>query len=410
MAWQPILTPRSVLLLLFVVGVILAPLGGGMLYASNQVRGGVPVFCLTLQKVQELLIDYSHCSNDAESDYTAMPDKYVQYSFKTNASANQSPSVSWKTTTNDTTGRPVCSLMFTVPSDLHPTVFLYYKLTNFYQNHRRYVKSIWEDQLNGQAVAPHDLTGDDRCDPMAIAPNGKAYYPCGLIANSYFNDSFHSPRLLNARGGSSSAVTYNMTDKGIAWDSDKRRFQRTKYNASQIEPPPNWKLMYPDGYTEDNLPNLHEWESLMNWMRTAGLPTFSKLALRNDDEIMTAGTYAMDIEDSMASALCVANIFFLDFDVLAYKGTKSVLISTMTVIGGRNPFLGIAYIAVGGLCVLLGLLFLAGHLIKPRRLGDHRYLRWNEDSSNHTGASRPGKSSGSSAAAVATSTATSRPH
>lgn len=34
--------------------------------------------------------------------------------------------------------------------------------------------------------------------------------------------------------------------------------------------------------------------------------------------------------------------------------------------GGKNPFLGIAYIVVGGLCILLGAVFLATHLIKPR--------------------------------------------
>lgn len=49
-----------------------------------------------------------------------------------------------------------------------------------------------------------------------------------------------------------------------------------------------------------------------------------------------------------------------------YGGTKAILISTRTVMGGRNPFLGIAYIVVAGVCVLLGALFTATHLIKPR--------------------------------------------
>jgi hypothetical protein len=49
-----------------------------------------------------------------------------------------------------------------------------------------------------------------------------------------------------------------------------------------------------------------------------------------------------------------------------YTGTKSILISTRTVMGGKNPFLGIAYIVVGGICIIFGAIFTATHLIKPR--------------------------------------------
>lgn len=49
-----------------------------------------------------------------------------------------------------------------------------------------------------------------------------------------------------------------------------------------------------------------------------------------------------------------------------YGGQKSILISTRTVVGGKNPFLGIAYIVVGGLCILLGTVFTLTHLVKPR--------------------------------------------
>ena len=67
--------------------------------------------------------------------------------------------------------------------------------------------------------------------------------------------------------------------------------------------------------------------------------------------------------------------------------------------GGKNPFLGIAYVVVGGLCVVLGAIFAIRHLFKPRfvtyspiaryevvvlklycrKLGDHTYLSWNND-------------------------------
>lgn len=37
-AWQPVLTPRSVLPTFFIIGVIFAPVGGLLYWASNNVR------------------------------------------------------------------------------------------------------------------------------------------------------------------------------------------------------------------------------------------------------------------------------------------------------------------------------------------------------------------------------------
>ena len=81
----------------------------------------------------------------------------------------------------------VCLIRFTVPTDFTPPVMLYYRLTNFYQNHRRYVKSVDEGQLKGENKTAAQLSSDGGCTPLTVAPNGKPYYPCGLIANSLFN-------------------------------------------------------------------------------------------------------------------------------------------------------------------------------------------------------------------------------
>lgn len=83
--------------------------------------------------------------------------------------------------------------------------------------------------------------------------------------------------------------------------------------------------------------------------------------------------------------------------------------------GGKNSFLGIAYIAVGGLCVLMGVFFTLAHLVKPRyvriecnwltssncdrKLGDHTYLSWNNNDAQSTATStgreaRPGTQHG----------------
>lgn len=63
-------------------------------------------------------------------------------------------------------------------------VYVYYELQNFYQNHRRYVKSRNDKQLAGTMYTDPAQLSD--CDPLRTV-NGKVLDPCGLIANSYFN-------------------------------------------------------------------------------------------------------------------------------------------------------------------------------------------------------------------------------
>lgn len=78
-----------------------------------------------------------------------------------------------------------CTITFSIPMELSSPIYLYYQLTNFYQNHRKYVKSLNYNQLNGDTITPSDA--DASCAPVGTSPDGKIYYPCGLIANSMFN-------------------------------------------------------------------------------------------------------------------------------------------------------------------------------------------------------------------------------
>ena len=77
-----------------------------------------------------------------------------------------------------------CTISFTAPSDMKAPVFVYYQLTNFYQNHRRYVQSRSAEQLAGSLLGASSLS---LCSPLITAANGKVLHPCGLIANSFFN-------------------------------------------------------------------------------------------------------------------------------------------------------------------------------------------------------------------------------
>lgn len=79
-----------------------------------------------------------------------------------------------------------------------------------------------------------------------------------------------------------------------------------------------------------------------------------------------------------------------DYAVAPYGGTKSLLFSTTSFIGGKNPVMGIAYLAVAGASIVLALGLLARHVIKPRKLGDMRFLSWNMPKKHDAGANAPG--------------------
>jgi hypothetical protein len=240
-----------------------------------------------------------------------MPSDTVHTAFKSN---NGSVSAEWavESGVNVTSDIGVkiktnrCYLRFTIPESMGPPVLFYYHLTNFYQNHRRYVLSFDSQQLKGDARSYDSIKGSD-CTPLyGQKSENKPYYPCGLIANSMFNDTFSSPVLQNppnAKGNETE--TYQMqNNSNIAWDSDKDLYGKTKYNYTDVLPPPNWVERYPDNYTEKNPPpNLKEWEAFQVWMRTAGLPTFSKLYQRNDSKAMTAGRYQVIVDDCKLRAV-----------------------------------------------------------------------------------------------------------
>jgi len=129
----------------------------------------------------------------------------------------------------------VCEVSLEISDDMQAPVFFYYELHNYYQNHRRYVKSKSNDQLKGKDMSKGDLAD---CDPVIsmgdlgrrredmqggwTLDDSEPANPCGLIAKSIFNDTFEL-HVNNTR------VT--ILEHGIAWPSDKdRKFKRTDDN------------------------------------------------------------------------------------------------------------------------------------------------------------------------------------
>ncbi|VEU22961.1 DEKNAAC104172 [Brettanomyces naardenensis] len=352
-AVHPILTPKNVIPVLIALAVLFVPLGAGMLYGAR--------------RVEDLVIDYSQCENLAnENYYTDVPSEYFDYNFhKKNTLIPQ-----WKLDTNSSylwndypEDRKICKVQFQVPDDIGPPVFLFYRLRNFHANHRRYATSFSEDQILGKQASVSDIkdTVGQNCQPLSVdSATGKIIYPCGLIANSLFNDTFSTFTAVNG-----STDDYALSRDNIAWKYNTGRFKKTTYTPDQIVPPPNWIKMYPDGYNDSNLPDISQWPELQNWMAASALSPFSKLVGRNDNDVLRNGTYEISIG--------------LHFPVLPYNGHKYLYLSTRSVVGGRNPFLGIVWMVGGCICVILAAAFVAIKILHPRKLGDPALLSWNKE-------------------------------
>jgi hypothetical protein len=152
-------------------------------------------------QVTEMTFDYTECETVSPSTSLSQLNfvNIPHYSYRlSSADSKSTPSAPQYAFFSDASNPDVskqqqCIIEFDVVGDLKPSLFLYYKLTNFYQNHRRYVKSLDTKQLKGKPVSVNQLEKGD-CKPLASI-NNKAIYPCGLIANSQFNgmsDSFSS--------------------------------------------------------------------------------------------------------------------------------------------------------------------------------------------------------------------------
>ncbi|CAK9318019.1 unnamed protein product [Citrullus colocynthis] len=308
-ACKPILTPGWVITSFVAVGIIFIPIGIASLFASEQ--------------VVEIVDQYDH--DCLPPEFQGNPLTFIKDS-KTNKT---------------------CSRELTVPKPMKGPVFIYYQLDNFYQNHRRYVKSRSDKQLRSKAAEADTKT----CAPEATIGQGAPIVPCGLIAWSLFNDTY---------GFSMKNKALHVSKKDIAWKSD----QEKKYGSD----------VYPKNFQSGSLIGgaklnasipLSQQEDLIVWMRTAALPTFRKLY----------GKIEADFEANDIITVVIEN----NYNTYSFGGKKKLVLSTTSWIGGKNDFLGIAYLTVGGLCLFLAITFILLYVIKPRPLGDPSYLSWNRN-------------------------------
>ena len=149
--------------------------------------------------------------------------------------------------------------------------------------------------------------------------------PCGLIAKSFFNDTF----ILRKENGN----TVDILENNIAWASD------VQFRFGNVDPMDVTPAV--DSWNKAQWLDMTD-EHFIVWMRTAALPNFRKLWGRIPDDV-ESGTYTLSIENN--------------FDVADFNGQKGFLMSNANGLGGKNTFLGYLYIFIGVIAFALAIGF-----------------------------------------------------
>ncbi|XP_038162919.1 cell cycle control protein 50B [Cyprinodon tularosa] len=241
----------------------------------------------------------------------------------------------------------ICTIVFSLDTLFKGPVFMYYGLTNYFQNQRRYGVSRDDNQLYGD-LDYFKSPGSD-CAPFDYDDNNRPIVPCGALANSMFNDTFKLFRNVN---GDKKPVP--LDGKGVAWWTDyniKNRNPSVKPLKNAFNgtvKPINWQKPAYELDTNDEFNNGFINQDFLVWMRRAALPDFRKLYRRiTDDEYengLPAGNYSLDIS--------------YNYHVVSFNGRKKVVLSNVSWMGGKNDFLGIAYLVVGSLCIVMSIVML----------------------------------------------------
>eukprot|EP00941_MAST-03F_sp_MAST-3F-sp1_P001053 g1053.t1 len=291
----------------------------------------------------------------------------------------------------------VCYVDLYFPHNVYPPIFVMYRLSNVHQNYERYYQSRDARQLMGDM--PIDETENLWCPDLDVvnvgvgpsnnpATAGKSLYPCGLVANSFFDDEFEIEKLPNDECTCANSVfdyendnwiytenrTVNqppafrchrckvanvtMSTHGIAWETDRRVIQNPVGYPHEKDP----TISYPDRFatiTEDVGVRDDRYKI---WMRPAAMPTFKKAYARIDQVIPENSQLRFKITSR--------------WNVNQFHGSKSLVVSNFSWKGSQDFALPVIFAAISFYCFSTAALIWFKNITCPRQLGK----QWAESS------------------------------
>lgn len=142
-----------------------------------------------------------------------------------------------------------CMINLNFKEKWEPPIYMHYELTNFFQAHRLYGKSISAGQLGGNRISSskaystcqqyYSYLNDDQLEKLSDEDRDNvalAIHPCGLTSHAMFNDTFI---LVDSNGNQICNTTNpstNCTDDGITFNSESQRIKKVdEYTPSEID-------------------------------------------------------------------------------------------------------------------------------------------------------------------------------
>lgn len=380
-AWQPILAPRHVVPCYLASGVVCISIG--------------IVLLLTSHSVEEHVVDYTDLPTDRHG---------------------------------------VGTFDIKIDKDMEPPIWVYYQLDGFHQNHRRYEKSRRSSQFSeGDVPNPKTSTQDlPECKPW-IATGSRINYPCGVIAQSVFNDTYVLTVRSPEETGHGRRLAIDSRAETIAWKADTQdgKFSNKNPEALTLDNVDNQVLLnmwilerFPPVVCEQDVisaerPFIPVYVAKKN-VTLAGNNSVRQVEVTDCRGFSSGQPHCNFVRDGRPFD-CVGNFhkvqvkdwgienghfivwmrvaglpsfmklwgridtavkagstitvhYVSNFPVKPNHGRKALVLSTASFLGGRNDFLGWGYLTVGGCCLVFGLAFLWRNIAKPRPLGDMSIL------------------------------------